>query len=118
MIDFIHIFFDRCFRLLVYSVFIFIWILSKHIFKGCRVKKDVKIKKRMLLFAFNIVFHEWLQLIWVDIHNKISSLQWLRGYYEWGIGELKDRAKTGRPSELSGDLSYRIKTISMGSNQG
>ena len=43
---------------------------------------------------------------------------WLKRYDKEGIDGLKDRTKSGRPSELSDEISYHIKQELKESNKG
>ena len=54
-----------------------------------------------------------------DIHrNRTWASDWLARYHKEGIAGLKDRPKSGRPSELSSEVILRIKKILKESKQG
>ncbi|MER5174300.1 MAG: helix-turn-helix domain-containing protein [Candidatus Nitrosocosmicus sp.] len=45
-----------------------------------------------------------------DLHRSKSwTCEWLKRYDKEGINGLKTRQKSGRPSELSQEISYQIK---------
>lgn len=77
------------------------------------------IKERMLL-VLNVVYHGKVAAhVAMEIHrSKGWTTYWLKRYDEEGIEGLKDREKGGRPTELSVDVEYKIKTILKESNQG
>jgi transposase len=54
-----------------------------------------------------------------DIHrSRTWASDWLARYHKEGIAGLKDRPKSGRPSELSSEVILRIKKILKESKQG
>jgi transposase len=82
-------------------------------------EEDVKTKERMLLIL-NVVYRGMVAAhVARDLHRcKAWASNWLKRYDEEGIEGLKDRAKSGRPSELSEEISYQIKKELQESNQG
>jgi transposase len=67
-----------------------------------RSEEDVKTKERMLL-VLNVVYHGIVSTrVAKDIHrNRAWACVWLKRYNEEGIGGLKNKPRTDRPSELS-----------------
>ena len=54
-----------------------------------------------------------------DLHrSKAWASEWLKRYDKEGINGLKTRPKSGRPSEISEEIEYRIKKELKESNQG
>ena len=54
-----------------------------------------------------------------DIHRcKAWACEWLKRYHKEGTDGLKSRPKSGRPPELSEEVSYIIKKELKESNQG
>jgi putative transposase len=84
-----------------------------------RTEKDVKVKERMLL-VLNVVYNGKLAAhVASEIHRSRSwACQWLKRYIQEGMDGLKDIPKSGRPTELSVDVEYKIKSILKESNQG
>lgn len=84
-----------------------------------RTEKDVKVKERMLL-VLNVVYNGKLAAhVSKEIHRSRGwACQWLKRYKQEGIEGLKDIPKSGRPTELSLDVEYKIKTILKESNEG
>jgi putative transposase len=75
-----------------------------------RNETDVKVKERLLLVlkANNdgmIPARAAKQLH----RSRTWASDWLRRYNEEGVDGLKDRLKSGRPSELSTEISLRIR---------
>jgi putative transposase len=83
-----------------------------------KAEEDVKTNERMLL-VLNVVYHSMIAAhVARDLHrNRAWACIWLKRYDEEGVGGLKNKPRTGRPSELSEDIC-RIKTILKESNQG
>jgi len=82
-------------------------------------EQDAKTKERMLL-VLNVVYHGTVAAhVSRDLHrNRSWACVWLKRYEEEGVGGLKNKPRTGRPSELSEKSIYNIKTILKESNQG
>jgi transposase len=80
---------------------------------------DGKVKERMLL-VLDVVYHGKIAApVARDLHrNRSWACKWLKRYDEEGIDGLKDKPKSGRPTELSAEIEYEIKTILRESNQG
>jgi putative transposase len=80
---------------------------------------DGKVKERMLL-VLDVVYHGKIAAhVTRDLHrNRSWACKWLKRYDEEGIRGLRDRPKSGRPTELSTEIEYEIKTIMKESNQG
>ncbi len=84
-----------------------------------RDEEDVKTKERMLL-VLNVVYYGMVAAhIATDLHrNRAWACVWLKRYDEEGVGGLKNKPRTGRPSELSEEDICSIKTTLKESNQG
>ena len=84
-----------------------------------RMEKNVKVKERMLL-VLNVVYHGKLAAqVSREIHRSRSwACRGLKRYDKEGIEGLKDIPKSGRPTELSVDVEYKIKIILKESNTG
>ena len=83
-----------------------------------RDEKDVKTKERMLL-VLNVVYHGIIAArVATNLHrNRAWACVWLKRYGKECLEGLKNKSRTGRPSELSkGDCS--IKTTLKESNHG
>ena len=83
-------------------------------------EQDVKTKERMLL-VLNVVYQRKVSAAQAarDLHrSKAWAWEWLKRYDKEGINGLKTRQKSGRPSELSEEICYRIKEELKESNQG
>ena len=82
-------------------------------------ENDPKVKERLLLI---IKVREDKQIpfrVVKELHrsNPWASV-WLKRYDIEGLDGLKDKAKAGRPSELSEETSYQIKQELKESNKG
>ena len=75
-----------------------------------RYEQDVKTKERMLL-VLNVVYQGKVPAhVARDLHRcKAWACEWLKRYDKEGTDGLKSRPKSGRPSELSEEVSYKIK---------
>ena len=73
-----------------------------------------------MLLVLNVVYHGLMAArVARDLHrSKAWACEWLKRYYKEGIGGLKSRPKSGRPPELSEEVSYTIKKELKESNQG
>jgi putative transposase len=94
--------------------------LTKESFeKSYRSEADVKTKERMLL-VLNVIYHSMIAVhVATDLHrNRAWACVWLKRYYEEGLEGLKNKPRTGRPSESSEEDICSIKTILKESNQG
>src|SRR3954465_3055380 len=82
-------------------------------------ENDPKVKERLLLIIKvredgQIPFH-----VVKDMHRSNPwASDWLKRYNKEGIEGLRNRTKSGRPSELSEETSYQIKKELSSSNQG
>jgi putative transposase len=72
-----------------------------------------------MLLVLNVVYHGMMAAhVATDLHrNRAWACVWLKRYDKEGIEGLKNKSRTGRPSELSEDIC-RIKTTLKESNQG
>ena len=84
-----------------------------------RSEQDAKTRERMLL-VLNVVCHGMVAAhVARDLHrSKDWACEWLKRYYKEGTDGLKSRPKSGRPPELSEEVSYIIKKELKESNQG
>jgi transposase len=82
-------------------------------------ENDSKVKERLLLV---IKVREDKQIpfrVVKEMHRSNPwASDWLKRYDEEGIDGLKDKPKSGRPSELSEEISLQIKKELSCSNQG
>ena len=82
-------------------------------------ENDPKVKERLLLVIRvredgQVPFH-----VVKEMHRSNPwASDWLKRYDKEGIEGLKDRTKSGRPPELSEEISYQIKKELKESNQG
>ncbi len=75
-----------------------------------KTEQDVKSKERILL-VLNVVYQGKVPAyVAADLHRSKSwACEWLKRFDKEGINGLKTRQKSGRPSELSEEISYPIK---------
>ena len=84
-----------------------------------RSEQDAKTKERMLLILDVVYDGKVAAHVARDLHrNRAWACVWLKRYEEEGVGGLKNKQRTGRPSELSEEAICSIKTILKESNQG
>ncbi|HEY6536612.1 MAG TPA: winged helix-turn-helix domain-containing protein [Candidatus Nitrosocosmicus sp.] len=86
-----------------------------------RREEDIKTKERMLLLVLNVVYQGRVAAAQVagDLHRSKSwALDWLKRYNKEGINRLKNRQKSGRPTEISEEIGYQIKKELKESNYG
>ena len=84
-----------------------------------RYEQDIKTKERMLLILNMVYQGKVAAQVARDLHRSKSwAFDWLKRYDKEGLEGLKDRIKTGRPPELSEDMTYQIKKELSDSNQG
>jgi transposase len=84
-----------------------------------RNESDVKVKERLLLVLK--VKNDGMVPARAakELHrSRTWASDWLRRYHEEGMDGLKDRLKSGRPSELSNEVSLRIGRNLKESKQG
>jgi transposase len=87
--------------------------------KFYRNEHDAKTKERMLLIL-NVVYNNIIPAQAAkDLHrSRAWASDWLKRYSEEGIDGLKDRTKSGRPTEIPEEISYQIKQELSSSKQG
>ena len=82
-------------------------------------ENDPKVKERLLLI---IKVREDKQIpfrVVKEMHRSNPwASDWLKRYDKEGLEGLRDRTKSGRPSEISEEISYQIKKELKESNQG
>src|SRR3954449_12054269 len=82
-------------------------------------ENDSKVKERLLLI---IKVREDKQIpfrVVKDMHrSRAWASDWLKRYDKEGIEGLKDRTKSGRPTEIPEDIEYQIKKELSSSKQG
>ena len=82
-------------------------------------ENDPKVKERLLLIIKiredkQIPFH-----VVKEVHRSNPwASDWLKRFDKEGLEGLKDRTKSGRPSELSEEISFQIKQELKESNKG
>ena len=84
-----------------------------------RNESDVKVKERLLL-VLKVKNDGMIPARAAkELHrSRTWASDWLRRYHEEGAHGLKDRPKNGRPSEISNEISLRIKKNLKESKQG
>jgi putative transposase len=86
-----------------------------------RVEEDVKTKERMLL-VLNVVYYGMVAAhVASDLHRtRTWAGVWLKRYEKEGLEGLKNKPRSGRPSELpEEDICCSIKTtLKESNNQG
>jgi putative transposase len=96
-------------------------ILTKTSFeKIYRDEEDVNTKERMLL-VLNVVYQGKISAahVAIDLHKNITWVcVWLKRYEEEGLEGLKNKPRSGRPSELSEDICSIKTTLKESNNQG
>ncbi|HEX5519541.1 MAG TPA: helix-turn-helix domain-containing protein [Candidatus Nitrosocosmicus sp.] len=82
-------------------------------------ENDPKVKERLLLI---IKVREDKQIpfrVVKEMHRSNPwASDWLKRYDKEGIKGLRNKTKSGRPSEISEEISYQIKKELSSSNQG
>jgi putative transposase len=83
-----------------------------------RDEEDVKTKERMLL-VLNVIYHSMISThVATDLHrNRAWACVWLKRYDDECLEGLKNKPRTGKPSELSEEIIYQIKKELKESNQ-
>ena len=107
-------------RLITLSSSVYSLSLTKTSFeKIYRDEEDIKTKERMLL-VLNVIYYGMIAAhVATDLHrNRSWAWVWLKRYDEEGLEGLKNKPRTGRPSELSEEIMYQIKKELKESNQG
>ena len=84
-----------------------------------RDEEDIKTKERMLL-VLNVVYNNIIPAQAArDLHrSRTWASDWLKRYSEEGLEGLRNRTKSGRPTEIPENISYQIKKELKESNQG
>jgi transposase len=95
-------------------------IINKTSFeKIYRNERNAKTKERMLL-VLNVVYNNIIPVQEArDLHrSRTWASDWLKRYSEEGLEGLRNRTKSGRPTEIPENISYQIKKELKESNQG
>ena len=73
-----------------------------------------------MLLVFNVVYQSMVAAhVARDLHRcKAWASNWLKRYDKEGLEGLRNRTKSGRPSEISEETSYQIKKELKESKQG
>src|SRR6478736_10575689 len=73
-----------------------------------------------MLLVFNVVYQSMVAAhVARDLHRcKAWASNWLKRYDKEGLEGLRNRTKSGRPSEISEGISYQIKKELKESKQG
>ncbi len=84
-----------------------------------RDEENVKTKERMLL-VLKVVYQGKISAhVATDLHrNRVWACIWLKRYEKEGLEGLKNKSRSGRPSELSEEDIYSLKTTLKESNKG
>ena len=92
--------------------------INKTSFEKIRNERDAKTKERMLL-VLNVVYNNIIPAhATKDLHrSRTWASDWLKRYDKEGIKGLKNRTKSGRPTEIPEEISYQIKKELKESNQ-
>ncbi len=82
-------------------------------------ESDAGVKERMLL-VLNVVYDKHIPAqVARDLHrSRTWASDWLKRYKEEGREGLKNRSKSGRPSEIPQEIAYKIKNQLSSSKQG
>jgi transposase len=84
-----------------------------------RNESDIKVKERLLLVLKVKSDGMVPARAAKELHrSRTWASDWLRRYHEEGMDGLKDRHKSGRPSEISNEISLRIRRNLKESKQG
>src|SRR5690348_10188753 len=73
-----------------------------------------------MLLVLNVVYNNIIPAhATKDLHrSRAWASDWLKRYDKEGIDGLKDRTKSGRPTEIPEDIEYQIKKELSSSKQG
>src|SRR6476659_9518317 len=73
-----------------------------------------------MLLVFNVIYQSMVAAhVARDLHRcKAWASNWLKRYDKEGLEGLRNRTKSGRPSEISEETSYQIKKELKESKQG
>ena len=73
-----------------------------------------------MLLVLNVVYNNIIPAhATKDLHgSRAWASDWLKRYSEEGLEGLRNRTKSGRPSEISEETSYQIKKELKESKQG
>jgi putative transposase len=84
-----------------------------------RKESNADTKERMLL-VLNVVYDKHIPAqVAKDLHrSRTWASDWLKRYREEGIEGLRDRPKSGRPSDIPEEIVYKIKNELLSSKQG
>ena len=84
-----------------------------------RKESNADTKERMLL-VLNVVYDKHIPAqVTRDLHrSRTWASDWLKRFREEGIGGLRDRPKSGRPSDIPKEIVYKIKNELLSSKQG
>ncbi|MDR4492351.1 MAG: hypothetical protein R2685_15870 [Candidatus Nitrosocosmicus sp.] len=75
-----------------------------------RSEQDVKVKERMQLILDVVYGDRVSSHVAKDLHrNRSWASVWLKKYDEEGIDGSRDRPKSGRHTELSSEIEYRLR---------
>lgn len=84
-----------------------------------RYEDNSNVKERMLL-VLNVVYDKQIPAqVARDLHrSKTWASDWLKRFREEGIEGLKNRTKSGRPSDISPEVIYEIKKELLSRKEG
>ena len=82
-------------------------------------ESNADVKERMLLML-NVVYDKHIPAqVARNLHrSRTWASDWLKRYRKEGIEGLKDRTKSGRPTEIPEEIAYKIKSQLSSSKQG
>ena len=82
-------------------------------------ESNADVKERMLL-VLNVVYDKHIPAqVARNLHrSRTWASDWLKRYRKEGIEGLKDRTKSGRPTEIPEEIAYKIKSQLSSSKQG
>ena len=82
-------------------------------------EKDVAIKERILLVRLVVLDKKHIEDVAQELHRcRAWAYKWYKRYKDNGLDGLKDKAKTGRPPDVSKDVMVKIRKELEDSNTG
>jgi len=82
-------------------------------------EKDVAVKERILLVRLIVEDKKHIEDIAQELHRcRAWAYKWYKRYKDNGLDGLKDKAKTGRPPDVSKDVMVKIRKELEDSNTG
>ena len=82
-------------------------------------EKDVAVKERILLVRLKVQDKKHLEDIAQELHRcRAWAYKWYKRYKGNGLDGLKDKAKTGRPPDVSKEVMIKVRKELADSNTG